>query len=220
MTDGAEGTLPDSVALTFFNDEEARAVEAIAERIIPGEGPDAGATEAGVVYYIDRSLAGISADLQVAYRLGLRALDELCRREHGQSFAQLEAEAQDALVRRFLGPEVGSAPDGLLFSEADQAVGPDLPVIGRLFTVVREHTVEGYFCDPVYGGNRGTVGWKLVGFPGAHWGYTAEQMAPGFDGRSIPIKTLSDLRRELKELPPNEVFYRNEGSGARASQQA
>jgi gluconate 2-dehydrogenase gamma chain len=220
MTDRAEGAVPDSVALTFLNDEEARAVEAIAERIIPGEGQDAGATEAGVVYYIDRSLAGISADLQVPYRLGLRALEELCQREHGRSFALLAAEAQDALVRRFLGPEVGGAPDGLLFSEADQAVGPDLPVIGRLFTVVREHTVEGYFCDPVYGGNRGTVGWKLVGFPGAHWGYTAEQMAPGFDGRSIPIKTLSDLRRELQDLPPNEVFYRNERGGARASQQA
>lgn len=205
LTNAATG----SVALTFFNDEEARVVEAIAERIIPGEGPDAGATEAGVVYYIDRALAGVSADLQVAYRLGLRALDELCRRESSRPFDELPAAEQDALVRRFLGPEVGEASDGLLFSEADQAVGPDLPVIGRMFTIVREHTVEGYFCDPVYGGNRGTVGWKLVGFPGAHWGYTAEQMAPGFNGRSIPIKTLSDLRSELRNLPRNEVFYRN-----------
>lgn len=209
MTGDITNAAADSVALTFFNDEEARVVEAIAERIIPGEGQDAGATEAGVVYYIDRSLAGVSADLQVAYRLGLRALEELCQRERGQSFDELAAEDQDALVRRFLGPEVNNACEGLLFSEADQAVGPALPVIGRLFTIVREHTVEGYFCDPVYGGNRGTVGWKLVGFPGAHWGYTAEQMAPGFNGRSISIKTLSDLRSELQNLPRNEVFYRN-----------
>jgi len=199
----------DSVALTFFNDEEARVVEAIAERIIPGEGQDAGATEAGVVYYIDRSLAGVSADLQVAYRLGLRALEELCQGEHSRPFDELTVEVQEALVRRFLGPEVGDASGGLLFSEADQAVSANLPVIGRLLTIVREHTVEGYFCDPVYGGNRGTVGWKLVGFPGAHWGYTAEQMAPGFNGRRIPIKTLSDLRSELQNLPRNEVFYRN-----------
>jgi gluconate 2-dehydrogenase gamma chain len=54
------------------------------------------------------------------------------------------------------------------------------------------------------------VGWKLVGFPGAQWGYTAEQMAAGFDGRSIPIKTLSDLRRELPTLPDNATFYGNE----------
>jgi hypothetical protein len=35
-------------------------------------------------------------------------------------------------------------------------------------------------------------------------------MGPGFDGRSLPIKTLSDLRRELRSLPPNEVFTRNQ----------
>jgi gluconate 2-dehydrogenase gamma chain len=197
------------VALTFLNDEEARTVEALAERLIPGDGQDAGATEAGVVYYIDRALAGVSADLQVVYRLGLRALEQLCQAEHGRPFRRLPAEQQDEIVRRFLGPEVGAAPAGLMFGPEDQA-GADHSLISRLVVVVREHTVEGYFCDPVYGGNRGAVGWKLVGFPGAHWGYTAEQMAPGFDGRSIPIKTLSDLRRELRSLPDNATFYRNE----------
>jgi gluconate 2-dehydrogenase gamma chain len=197
------------VALTFFNDEEARTVEALAERIIPGEGADAGATEAGVVYYIDRALAGVSADLQVVYRLGLRALEEFCQAEHGETFRRLPADRQDEVVRRFLGPEVGDPPPGLLFSAEDQA-GADHSLVSRLVVVVREHTVEGFFCDPVYGGNRGTVGWRLVGFPGAHWGYTAEQMAPGFDGRAIPIKTLSDLRQELRDLPDNATFYRNE----------
>lgn len=199
------------VALTFFNDEEAGTVEALAERIIPGEGADPGATEAGVVYYIDRALAGVSADLQVVYRLGLRALEQLCRAEHGESFRRLPADQQDEVVRRFLGPEVGEASPGLMFSAEDQA-GADHSLISRLVVVVREHTVEGFFCDPAYGGNRGAVGWRLVGFPGAHWGYTAEQMAPGFDGRSIPIKTLSDLRRELRDLPDNATFYRNEKS--------
>jgi len=73
--------------------------------------------------------------------------------------------------------------------------------------VVREHTIEGFFCDPVYGGNRDAVGWRLVGFPGAQWGYTAEQMQPGFDATSIPIKTLADLRAELAVPPANEQFY-------------
>jgi gluconate 2-dehydrogenase gamma chain len=97
-----------------------------------------------------------------------------------------------------------------MFGPEDQAEGADQSLVARLLVVLREHTVEGYFCDPVYGGNRDAVGWKLVGFPGAHWGYTAEQMASGFDGRSIPIKTLSDLRRELGSLPDNATFYRNE----------
>jgi gluconate 2-dehydrogenase gamma chain len=209
VTSIQEGGGLESVALTFFNDEEARTVEAIAERIIPGDEQQAGAAEAGVVYYIDRALAGVSADLQTVYRLGLRALESLSQAEHGGPFRALPAEAQDALVRRFLGPEVGDPTEGLLFSPADQAIDANSKRLGRLLAVIREHTVEGYFCDPVYGGNRGAVGWKLVGFPGAHWGYTAEQMAPGFDGRTIPIKTLSDLRQELKQLPPNETFYTN-----------
>lgn len=200
------------LALTFFNDEEARTVEALAERIIPGDEENAGATDAGVVYYIDRALAGVSADLQVAYRLGLRALEQLCQADHGRSFRDLGADEQDAIVRRFLGPEVSESASGLQFSAEDQAVRSNFPLIGRLVVILREHTVEGFFCDPVHGGNRGAVGWKLVGFPGAHWGYTAEQMAPGFDGRSIPIKTLSDLRRELRDLPDNSTFYRNERS--------
>jgi len=209
VTTDQAGVSEQSVALTFLNDDEARTVEAIAERIIPGDGTGAGATDAGVVYYIDRSLAGVSADLQVVYRLGLRALETLCQAQHSRPFAELNVEEEDEMIRRFLGPEVGAPPTGLLFSPVDQAVTDDRPMIGRLFTVVREHTVEGYFCDPVYGGNRGTVGWKLVGFPGAHWGYTAEQMAPGFDGRTIPIKTLSDLRQELKNPLSNKTSYRN-----------
>jgi gluconate 2-dehydrogenase gamma chain len=52
------------------------------------------------------------------------------------------------------------------------------------------------FCDPAYGGNRDGVGWKLIGFPGAQWGYSDEQMKLGFDARTIPIKTLHDLQKE------------------------
>ncbi len=206
-------TAPDSsVALTFFNDAEARAVEAISERIIPDGGDGAGATSAGVVYYIDRSVSGISQNLQHVYRTGLRALERYCSEEHSAQYVDLSAEQQDDVIRRFLGPEV------MADTETPQMYGDevwergeldeDLPLLRRLFAVVREHAIEGFFCDPVYGGNRGAVGWKLVGFPGAYWGYTAEQMGPGFDGRSLPIATLSDLRRQLQEksLPDNSTF--------------
>ena len=29
-----------------------------------------------------------------------------------------------------------------------------------------QNTVEGFLADPMYGGNRDFVGWKLIGFPG------------------------------------------------------
>ena len=202
-------------ALTYLNDFEARTVEAIAERIIPGEGDDAGATEAGVVYYIDRSITGFSTPLQQVYRRGLRELDAYCKRRYRLSFVELDSDQQDELVRAAIGPEVGAPTSGFLFGPEDQAsgeqseMGPEIDgaLLHRLFTVIREHTVEGYFCDPAYGGNRNTVGWRLVGFPGAQWGYTAEQMVDGFDASSIPIMTLADLRAQLKDLPPNQKFY-------------
>lgn len=204
-----------SIALTYFNDVEARAVEAISERIIPDGGDGAGATTAGVVYYIDRSVSGVSTHLQHVYRTGLRALDRYTGSRHGRHFTELDGEEQDAIIRRFFGPEVAS-DDGttaqMFGDEQQEQDDPDQPILRRLFAVIREHTIEGFFCDPAYGGNRGAVGWKLVGFPGAYWGYTAKQMGPGFDGRTLPITTLSDLRAQLRSLPDNSVFTRNEES--------
>jgi gluconate 2-dehydrogenase gamma chain len=203
--------------LLFFNDFEARTVEAIAERIIPGDETDIGATDAGVVTYIDRTVAGFGAGLQKVYRLGLRDMDVFCRREHGAAFVDLSSEVQDDVVRRFLGPECGEGAvahkplgeDDYDFAsgiERHRAPGADTAIITRLFAVVREHAIEGLFCDPAYGGNRDAVGWRLVGFPGVHWGYTEVQMKEGFDGRTLPVKTLSDLRSEIGSLPPNETF--------------
>jgi len=202
-----------SIALTFFNDFEARAVEAIAERIIPGGDGEIGATDAGVVYYIDRAVAGFSIPLQKVYRLGLRDLDRYCRRKYGKPFAELNAEHQDDVVRCFLGPESGEAAHKPIGEDdRDFASGHDSldkGLLERLFAVVREHAIEGLFCDPVYGGNRNALGWRLVGFPGVHWGYTAEQMKEGYDGRQLPIRTLDDLRRSLKSPPDNAVFTSN-----------
>ncbi|MDI3209630.1 gluconate 2-dehydrogenase subunit 3 family protein [Pseudarthrobacter sp. AL07] len=217
----------ESMALTYFTDFQAKTVEAVAERIIPANGDDAGATEAGVVYYIDRSVTGFSVNLQRIYRLGLRELERYCSDLFHAQFHELETDQQDEIVRDLLGPEVietsaspasGQLPEPLdqdIVDDghrrlADSSVRVDREILRRLFAVIREHTVEGYFCDPVYGGNRDTVGWKLVGFPGAQWGYTAEQMKPGFDASTIVIKTLSDLRRDLSKMTDNKQYYSNE----------
>jgi gluconate 2-dehydrogenase gamma chain len=168
-----------------------------------------------VVYYIDRALAGFSTRLQPVYRLGLRDLDRWCQERYAAPFIGLEPEQQDAVVRALLGPEIAGpgagVPPASVEPEPGEAADPAGP-LHRLFAVIREHTVEGYFGDPAYGGNRGAVGWRLVGFPGTQWGYTAEQMRPGFDSRSIVIKTLSDLRAEIAGgLPDDAQFYTEPG---------
>jgi gluconate 2-dehydrogenase gamma chain len=86
-------------AVTFLNVHEARTLDAIAARIIPGSPEDPGAREAGVLRYIDRALEGPYRDLRPLYRQGLAALDDACLAEHGRRFAELDEAAQD----RFLG---------------------------------------------------------------------------------------------------------------------
>jgi gluconate 2-dehydrogenase gamma chain len=39
------------------------------------------------------------------------------------------------------------------------------------FSQLWEMTVEGFFSDPVYGGNKDMVAWKMIGFPGAYASY-------------------------------------------------
>jgi gluconate 2-dehydrogenase gamma chain len=169
----------------FLNDAEAATLGAIVDRIIPAD-ESAGAGQAGVVVYIDRLLAGFRQDLQLAYRIGLRELDELCTQKFGSLFGDLGDTQQDEVLRMLLGSEVATGPS--------DATGPD--DLRRLAAVIREHTIEGFFCDPIYGGNRETAGWRLVGFPGAHWGYAPEQMALGYDAAAVPVQTITDLRRD------------------------
>lgn len=184
----------DEGALLFLNPAEAATLDALTARIIPGDESDPGAREAGVVTYIDRGLAGFLREQQRFYREALRELDRVCTERFGRPFAQLDESGQDDLLAEL---------EQLAQSGGDDA-GYDKPahlapagMLGKLFALVREHTLQGFFCDPAYGGNRDGVGWRLVGFPGAQWGYAAEQMGRGFDATAIPPSTLADLRNRV-----------------------
>jgi gluconate 2-dehydrogenase gamma chain len=169
--------VPMGGALMFLNPAQAATVDALASRILPGDAADPGAHEAEAVIYIDRALAGFMRELQTFYRTGILDLDRYCGERTGREFVQLEAEQQDAIVGELERRAISDKSDPL----------------GQFFEVIREHVVQGLFCDPLYGGNRGGVGWRLVGFPGAQWGYTAEHMQRNFDATTIPLTTLDDL---------------------------
>jgi gluconate 2-dehydrogenase gamma chain len=136
----------------FLNDDGAATVTAFAERIMPGAPGKPGATDAGVLNYIDLALAGAYADQQDFYRRGLAALDAHCRTAHGKPFAQLGTAQQDDVIAAL---------------EGGKASGFTWPTAQAFFNTLRTHTMEGMFADPVYGGNKDFAGWLLVGFPGA-----------------------------------------------------
>jgi gluconate 2-dehydrogenase gamma chain len=173
--------------LIFFNEEEARIIEAIAARIIPGDPGNPGAKEAEAVIYIDRALAGFFSHLQTFYREGIADFDRTSRSRFGCAFVDLDESRQDEFLRSIEGALEQRSIEGAL---RDSRAGR----LSQFFAVVYQHTLEGTFGDPIYGGNRDAIGWKILGFPGAQWSYTAEQMRLGFDASQINIATLGDLR--------------------------
>jgi gluconate 2-dehydrogenase gamma chain len=121
--------------------DTAGEIEAIAAQIIPStDGP--GAREAGVIYFIDRALATFARDEREAYRTGMAELQEKRKEMYPESasIAGLSDEQQKALIR-------------------------SIEHIG-FFELLRTHTVLGFLGDPRYGGNRGKVGWRQIGFEG------------------------------------------------------
>ncbi|MDI9654598.1 gluconate 2-dehydrogenase subunit 3 family protein, partial [Burkholderia cenocepacia] len=86
------------------------------------------------------------------YRHGIDACDAWCAaRYRGRPFAQLDGDTQDAVLT--------SMERGEIEFEAVPAA--------TFFSTLLDNTKEGYWADPAYGGNRGMVSWKLIGFPGA-----------------------------------------------------
>ena len=74
--------------LTVLTADEAKAVEALCAQIIPAhEWP--GANEAGVLYYIDKQLAGTLARFSGEYKKGISALNSASREQTGRLFTEL-----------------------------------------------------------------------------------------------------------------------------------
>jgi gluconate 2-dehydrogenase gamma chain len=164
----------------FFTANEAAVVDAFVDRLIPTDELGPGAKDSGVTTFIDRQLTGpygghdwlymqgpfsanplptqgIQSPLtpRQQYRLGIAALEAHCATTFNRSFAQLKADEQDRLIAAMEKGEV-QLPN---FSSR------------MLFNAIYNNTVEGFFADPIYGGNRDMAGWKLVGFPGVRYDF-------------------------------------------------
>jgi gluconate 2-dehydrogenase gamma chain len=136
---------------------EADLLEAIVARLIPSDANGPGATEARAAHYIDRALGGALASSRQAYAAGLVALDRYSRSSRGKAFTELSATDQDSVL---IDVETGAAT-GFTGSSA------------QFFALVLNHTHQGTFGDPYYGGNANFIGWDLIGYPGIRTMVTA-----------------------------------------------
>jgi len=151
------------VPLRFFTAAEARVVTAACERIFPSDATGPGATEAGVVIYIDRQLAGpYGADKN---RYSNRPWRESYP-EHGYQGKENPRDTYREGIRglgNFAGLSVEEQTKKLTAIEKT-----------HFFALLRAHTIEGMFSDPMHGGNAGLIGWQLIGFPGPQMSHRNE----------------------------------------------
>lgn len=199
---------PPQGVFLYLTPHEAKTLDALTSRLLPGTPDDPGAHEAGVVTYIDHKLTladgfaqpiylhppfakayegpnppaentdhdvvwvpkdqldryGFQSSLnpRQMYRKGLAALDRYTKGAFGQDFATLSEAQQDAVIGQMEAGQIQT------FSE---------PSSKDFFNLVYQDVIEGMFADPVYGGNRDMVGWKLVGYPGAQRAYTPPEVS-------------------------------------------
>ena len=153
---------------------EAAFLSAAVDAFIPADELTPSGSECGVVTFIDRQLASAwgggakmyrqgpfrKAKAEYGYQLpltprqffeaGIVAVNAWTRKLHGKDFDRLAAKERDDALKAL---EQGKAElgdfDGKPFFEA-----------------LLQITMEGFFADPIYGGNRNKVSWKMVGFPG------------------------------------------------------
>jgi gluconate 2-dehydrogenase gamma chain len=156
----------------FFNHADAATIAAITERIMPSAPGKPGARDADVLNYIDLALSGAYTELQDFYRRGLAHLEAYCRGTYKEPFVRLSPEKQDEVIAAL---------------ESDKATGFTYPTGREFFNILRTHTMEGMFADPLYGGNKDFAGWRLVGFPGAQAIFTPTDLQSKQEFTRAPI---------------------------------
>jgi gluconate 2-dehydrogenase gamma chain len=128
---------------------EFATLSAICGRIIPNDANGPGAVEAHAPEYIDHALTGALSTTREAYADGLKQIDQVAMAKFAAPFVKLTAAQQDQV----------------LTEQQDS----------QFFALVRGHTMQGTFCDPLYGGNANFIGWDLIGYPGVRLNVTAAE---------------------------------------------
>lgn len=204
----------------FFNQHQRLTIAAAMARIIPSDDRP-GAREAGTIDFLDRYLSGIDYvfakpdgsgfevlsgkqaaawqqridALRQTYETGIAELDRVSRALGGDDFARLPEDEQDRVLAEQERPTARQEVD----AEAESAVAASEPALQQMaaeselafFPLLVLHTRQGFYADPIYGGNKDQAGWRAIGFPGpeslaeAHAGRysTLPYFAPGAAAR-------------------------------------
>jgi gluconate 2-dehydrogenase gamma chain len=165
----------------YFTPAEVAFIEAAVERLIPSDPIGPGAVAAGVPFFLDRQLAGKFGQGDHFYLVGPWAKGTPEQGYQGRFTPAQLYRAAMAAIDRYVGAHFTGATfttlasgdqDSLLKGLESGAIQLDGGVDGKtFFAMLLQNTKEGYFSDPIYGGNKDMAAWKMIGFPGAHYDY-------------------------------------------------
>lgn len=165
---------PEAEPLLTLTETEHAFVVAAADTLIPADDVSPSGSQCGVATFIDRQLAGAygggarlyrdgpfeKAKPELGYQLplnpreffraGIAAANEWSRKTHGKDFDRLAPPDRELALKAM---EAGKAEFSGFSSRA-------------FFNALLEISMEGFFADPIYGGNRNMAAWKMVGYPG------------------------------------------------------
>jgi gluconate 2-dehydrogenase gamma chain len=165
---------------TYFTPPEWAFINAACARLIPNDDLGPGALEVGVPQYIDQQMATSWADGGIwymqgpffegpaelgyqsqltpkqQYRLGIKAINDVCQDKFKKDFAALAPADQDSVLQQIEKGTLKSA---------------ELPLRTFFSGFLLKNVQEGFFGDPMYGGNKDMAGWKLIAYPGVRGDY-------------------------------------------------
>ena len=176
---------------------EAAFLSAAYDAFIPADKLSPSGTACGLVTYMDRQLAGawgagarlyrsgpfLQGKPEHGYQLpltprdffaaGIRAANAWTRKTYGKDFDRLTPAERDAALKTM---------------EAGKAEFPDFSA-KLFFEALYQSAMEGFFADPIYGGNRNKVSWRMVGYPGLPATYANKALE--YRGKKVAIEPQS-----------------------------
>jgi gluconate 2-dehydrogenase gamma chain len=165
---------PQTEPLLYLNDTQHAFVVAAVDTLIPADELSPSGSDCGCATYIDRQLASAWGGGARMYRAGpyfkgkpeqgyqlpltpaeffvagIAAANEWTRKTYGKDFDRLDPQMRDEALKAM---HEGKAEFANFNSRA---------FFARLYAL----TMEGFFGDPIYGGNRNMVSWRMLGYPG------------------------------------------------------
>lgn len=188
----------------YFSLEESAFVEAMMDTMCPADALTPSGTDCGLATFFDRQLAGgfgsgdrlymagpwragtppqgyqHPLDPRSFFSAGIAAAQRACQASSGKSFQDLSPADRDSFLTAISGGKFTS-DDFALAEWFNELVAP-------LFE-------QACFADPIYGGNRDKVFWKMIGFPGLpafHAEHVVQYRGKPFPGAADP-KSIQDF---------------------------